>query len=109
MGSAAGGEEALPAAAIARLMHELETAQRDKSFSSCQQILTDILSGFDADHEALDRSLFDVFGTVVSCVSCQCFNLVQQYLVLVADHCSGREVMTVLMSRIDATAGCAQV
>lgn len=96
----------MPAAAITRVTTELCTAQRNGDWQLCQEILTNAILAFDADREALDSTLFDIFGTVVQCArSAQCHSLVQQYLQLVSDNCSGREVLTLLMSALDNTSG----
>ena len=98
-----GGNDETPTA-ISRLTDELDTARRSGNCYLCQQILAEAVFTFETDSQALDRTLFDVFGTVVQCASCQCHSLVQLYLQLVTDHCSGREVMTLLMATLDCTA-----
>lgn len=96
----------MPADAITRVTTELCTAQRNEDWKLCQEILTSAMLAFDADRQALDATLFDIFGTVVQCASsAQCHSLVQLYLQLVSDHCSGREVLTLLMSALDNTSG----
>lgn len=94
-----------PAGAITRLTSELQTAQQHNDRPLCQEILSNAVLAFETDPEALDRTLFDVFGTVVHCASSECCNLVQRYLQLVSDHCSSREVMTLLMSSLDNISG----
>lgn len=93
------------AGAITRLTTELQTAQQHNNRPLCQEILSNAVLAFETDPEALDRTLFDVFGTVVHFASSECCNLVQRYLQLVSDHCSGREVMTLLMSSLDNISG----
>ena len=96
----------MPAVAITRLTSELYTAQRKEDWHLCKNILTNAMLAFEADREALDTTLFDIFGTVVQCASsAQCCSLVQLYLQLVSDHCSSREVLTLLMSSLDNTSG----
>ena len=91
--------------ATGRLTDELDTARRSGNYYLCQQILAEAMLTFEKDSLALDRTLFDVFGTVVQCASCQCHSLVQLYLQLVTGHCSGREVITLLMATLDSIAG----
>lgn len=95
----------VPADAITRLTKELYTAQHKEDWHYCKEILTSAMLAFEADREALDRTLFDIFGIVVQCAGSQCCSLVQLYLQLVSDHCSGREVMTLLMSSLDSISG----
>ena len=96
----------MPAVAITRLTTELYTAQRKENWPLCKEILTNAMLVFEADREALDLTLFDVFGTVVQCAtSAQCCSLVQLYLQLVSDHCSSKEVLTLLMSSLDNASG----
>lgn len=96
----------MPAAAITQLTTELYTAQRKEDWPLCKEILTKAMLAFEADREALDTTLFDMFGTVVQCANtAQCCSLVQLYLQLVSDHCSSREVLTLLMSSLDSTSG----
>ena len=96
----------MPAVAITRVTTELDKAQRNEDWRLCTEILTDAMLAFKADLEALDTTIFDVFGTVVQCSSsAQCCSLVQLYLQLVSDHCSSTEVLTLLMSSLDNTSG----
>lgn len=96
----------MPAVAITRLTTELYTAQRKEDWQLCKELLTNAMLAFEADSEALDTTLFDVFGMVVHCASsAQCCSLVQLYLQLVSDHCSSREVLTLLTASLDHTSG----
>ena len=94
------------AVALTRVTSELYTAQRKEDWHLCKDILTKAMVAFEADREALDTTLFDIFGTVVQCASSAlCCSLVQLYLQLVSDHCSSREVLTLLMSSLDNSSG----
>ena len=92
-----------------RTANKLDAAQRTGDFLQCQRVLAEAVSAFETNHEALNRALFDVFGSVVQCASLQCYSLVQLYLQLVVDHCPGREVMTLIMATLDGMSGYAEM
>ena len=89
--------------AISRLTERLDTAERDSDSQQCQGLIADALPALRSDHKILDSTLFELFGPVVQCadLSSECSSLVQAYLQLVSDVCSGREVLTLLMSSLD--------
>lgn len=93
--------------AISRLTEGLDSAQRNFDTDRCQHLIGDALFELQSDHDALDVSLFDIFGSVVRCADLPGPNcsLVQAYLQLVLENCTGREVLTVLMSALDASSG----
>ena len=68
--------------------------------------LANAVALFRAQPEALDGTLFDSFGAVLDCagVSTASRQLVAEYLQLVVQHCSGREVLTMLMAVLDSAA-----
>ncbi len=93
--------------AISRLTESLDAAQRDTDAAQCQELLIDALNAFRSNHLALDTTLFELFGPVAACadLSDTCSSLTQAYLQLMSDHCSGREVLTLLMSTLDCSVG----
>ena len=92
---------------IQRLTDNLDSAQRDSNTDRCQELLGDAMMELQTDHAALDHTLFDVFGTIVRCadLSGPIESLIQAYLQLVSEKCTGREVLTLLMSTLDCSSG----
>ena len=68
--------------------------------------LANAVALFRAQPEAVDDTLFESFGPVMDCagVSSASSQLVAEYLQLVSEHCSGREVLTMLMAMLDTAA-----
>ncbi|KAL0053374.1 hypothetical protein WJX82_004863 [Trebouxia sp. C0006] len=92
---------------IQRLTDNLDSAQRDSNTDRCQELLGNAMIELQTDHAALDHTLFDVFGTIVRCadLSGPIGSLIQAYLQLVLEKCTGREVLTLLMSTLDCSSG----
>lgn len=88
-------------------LHQLATFPGGQDSAQCQTWLSAAIRFYEKHLGVLDQTLFEAFGPAVSCanLSPACNVLVEEYLQLVVEHCSGREVLTMLMALLDAAAG----
>lgn len=89
---------------ICQLVQTLSAAQSSLSPDATQNQLESAVSLFRKQPDILDGTMFDSLAPIVDCanVSSSCSQLVADYLQLVIKHCSGREVLTILMATLDA-------
>ena len=90
---------ACPACRLTRLL-----ADSDYSAADVESQLAAAVAFFQHQPDALDETLFDCLGPIVNCarLSTTVSRMVEAYLQLVVEHCSGREVLTLLMAILDA-------
>lgn len=92
---------ACPACRLTRL---LCAADSEYSAADVESQLAAAVAFFQHRPDALDETLFDCLGPIVNCarLSTTVICMVEAYLQLVVEHCSGREVLTLLMAILDA-------
>lgn len=80
------------------------TTHSDRDLDSLAIQLRNALVLFRGQPEALDETLFDCFAPIVEFanLSQPISKLVDDYIHLVLAHCSGREILTLLMATLDA-------
>lgn len=79
-------------------------AHNDQDLESLATQFQNALMSFREQPEALDETLFDCFARIVELanLSQSTSKLVDEYIHLVLGHCSGREILTLLMATLDA-------